>query len=60
MSECKNCHDEYWVCEVHPDMVWGGTSAREDACHCGGAGMPCRICNPCDYDNPPRDPQALK
>ena len=46
---CETCGGEMWVCENHPDKAWG----EGDGC-CGGAGMPCRICNPCDRDNPPK------
>jgi hypothetical protein len=49
-SECAWCDDAGWVCEDHPDRPWGGTSSRIDACHCGGAGVPCKHCN--DGDPP--------
>ena len=39
------CGGARWVCEAHPDKPWDGESDREDACHCGGAGMPCPVCN---------------
>ena len=48
---CKNCNGEGWVCENHTDKPWGDG----DAC-CGGAGSPCKFCNPCDEHNPPRMP----
>jgi hypothetical protein len=44
-SECEVCGGARWVCEDHPDKPWDGASDREDACHCGGAGMPCSVCN---------------
>jgi hypothetical protein len=43
---CNICDDKGWVCENHPDKPWDGTSDREDACSCGGAGMPCVQCRP--------------
>lgn len=51
---CANCDSTGWVCENHPDKPWDGNSERFDACKCGGAGMPCAICNPCDATHPPR------
>ncbi len=50
MANCKICDDEGWVCESHPDRPW---NTSERGCECG-PGMPCRICNPCDRNNPPR------
>lgn len=47
-DECKNCKGTGWVCESHPQVAWD-----YDGC-CGGAGMPCVWCNPCDKSNPPR------
>jgi hypothetical protein len=40
MSKCVNCDDCFWVCENHADQPWG----EGDEC-CGGAGMPCPVCN---------------
>jgi len=40
---CDIC-DNNWVCETHPDKPSDITSDRNDACHCGGAAMPCRAC----------------
>ena len=40
---CKNYEDTRWVCEDHPNRPWG--SGRPNACRCGGAGMPCPVCN---------------
>ena len=37
---CLNCEDNRWVCEEHPHRNWNGG----DGC-CGGAGMPCPLCN---------------
>jgi hypothetical protein len=39
--KCTHCHDTGWVCENHADRPWEGPHA----CTCGGAGMPCPICN---------------
>ncbi len=52
--KCDICDDAGWVCEAHPDTPWAGTSSRGDACDCGGAGMPCDQCNPCDEAHPPQ------
>ena len=41
---CKRCDDGGWVCENHPRLPWDGTSSRDDACHCGGAGAQCPNC----------------
>jgi len=49
-----------WVCEDHPDKAWDGASDRADACHCGGAGLPCLACNPCDHDHPPEMPPGYR
>lgn len=51
MTDCRTCDGEGWVCEDHPDKPWGNGKNC-----CGGAGMPCRICNPSDYSTPPRMP----
>jgi hypothetical protein len=37
---CPFCGGGLWVCENHPHIAWHDG----DGC-CGGAGMPCRICN---------------
>lgn len=47
-APCQRCDDQGWVCEEHPLLPWGGASKREDACNCGGAGMPCKVCHPAD------------
>ncbi len=39
---CLNCEDERWVCEEHPHKAWDPDAP--DRC-CGGAGMPCGLCN---------------
>src|SRR5262252_4756539 len=43
--ECQLCGGARWVCEDHTDKPWGDASDRPDACHCGGAGLPCPACN---------------
>ena len=43
--DCLICHGARWACEAHPALPWGGASDHSDACHCGGAGMPCPVCN---------------
>jgi len=43
LMPCDIC-DNNWVCETHPDKPSDITSDRNDACHCGGAAMPCRAC----------------
>jgi hypothetical protein len=55
---CSVCGGSLWVCEDHIDKPWGEESDREDACHCGGAGVPCPACNPSDQDNPPKMPKG--
>lgn len=49
LTKCSRCDGRRWVCEFHTDQPWGGI----DACMCGGAGMPCPDCNPCDRNHPP-------
>ena len=46
------------MCEDHRDKPWDGASDSKDACHCGGAGLPCLTCNPCDDVTPPRLPDG--
>lgn len=41
---CKKCNDTKLVCENHPDLPWDGVCDEGNACHCGGAGMPCECC----------------
>jgi hypothetical protein len=52
-AKCPVCGDTGWVCEAHPDLLWGFFSDRADACQCGDAGMPCTACNPSDHEHPP-------
>lgn len=55
-AQCCNCHDQGWVCESHPNIPWDDG----DASCCGGAGMPCKVCNDCDEDTAPRMPKGTK
>ena len=55
MMKCTLCGDIGWVCENHPERPWEG----EHACGCGGAGMPCPICN-ATAGEPPRPPAGFK
>lgn len=49
MANCTICNDEGWVCIEHPTQNW------ETCPDCPiKEGIPCKECNPCDYDNPPR------
>ncbi len=43
--ECPICREARWVCEDHPEKPWAGESDHSGACNCGGAGMPCPLCN---------------
>lgn len=54
--ECARCNSSGWVCENHHDVPW----ADGDAGCCDGAGEPCRVCNPCDRENPPRMPPGTR
>jgi len=36
---CPWCHGEGTVCDMHPDLPWGGVDP--DGCDCGAPGMPC-------------------
>jgi hypothetical protein len=47
--------DTFWVCENHPAKPWDGPSA----CGCGGAGMPCPVCNVPSGDERPRPPAGF-
>ena len=49
MRNCENCQDEGWVCEGHHDVPFDGNNKC-----CGGAGIPCKLCNESDQYNPPR------
>jgi hypothetical protein len=42
VTPCVRCDDTGWVCEAHPDRPWSGPRA----CECGGAALPCDVCNP--------------
>ena len=59
MPICTNCNDEGWVCENHPTVPWqcgNATCCSDDGNEWGcGAGAPCKSCNPCDENKPPRD-----
>ena len=59
-TECRVCGGTGWVCEDHETKPWGDVSTSDDACHCGGAGAPCPVCNPSDRDNPPKMPDGYK
>lgn len=60
MEKCTNCNDMGWVCENHTDKPWSGCTPP-DMVSCGcGAGQPCHVCNPSDYDNPPKDPPGWR
>jgi hypothetical protein len=41
-TPCPACGDTGWVCEDHADRPWND---HPNACRCGGAGMPCLVCN---------------
>ena len=43
MVECEHCNDELWVCEAHDTEAMG--HALPSGERCGGAGMPCPVCN---------------
>jgi hypothetical protein len=53
MEKCKNCDDGGWVCENHPDKPW-----RDGEGCCGGAGMPCPVCNDAKPPQFPRMPEG--
>jgi len=53
---CLLCEDCGWVCEAHPELPWEGGHA----CTCGGAGMPCPVCNPVQEGSEPRMPAGFK
>jgi hypothetical protein len=57
---CSVCKGACWVCEDHPDKTWGGAIDREDACYCGGAGMPCPACNESDREHKPKMPTGYR
>jgi hypothetical protein len=37
-----------------------GASDAPEACHCGGAGVPCPACNLSDRDHPPEMPEGYQ
>jgi hypothetical protein len=53
---CPACGDTGWVCEAHADRPWGD---HPKACNCGGAGMPCELCNLPSLGERPRMPQGF-
>jgi hypothetical protein len=55
--KCLNCQDQRWVCENHPHVSWNPDNGGADCC--GGAGMPCELCNPCTRDEPPAFPPGM-
>ena len=57
IDNCLVCCGVGWVCESHPNKPWDKSLAN--GCECN-AGMPCRECNPCDYENPPKSPPGFK
>ena len=47
MAKCPYCDDSRSVCEAHPTLpMEDRTNPR--ACKCGGAGMPCGLCDTVD------------
>lgn len=58
--ECPICKGARWVCEDHTDKPWDGASGAPEACHCGGAGVPCLACNSCDREHPPEMPEGYR
>jgi hypothetical protein len=58
--EYNECGGTGWVCEDHENKPWAGSSISADACACGGAGIPCLVCNRSDPDNQPRMPDGYK
>ncbi|MBR0855685.1 hypothetical protein [Bradyrhizobium liaoningense] len=53
MKFCARCDNARWICENHPERPWLG----ERACDCGGAGVPCPICNRTDVEDPDDIPE---
>jgi hypothetical protein len=56
MKWCARCDSSRWVCERHPDRPFSGSRA----CTCGGAGIPCPVCNPADEYNEPAPPEDFQ
>jgi hypothetical protein len=56
--ECSKCHGINWICEMHPDKLWGGAASSEqlrrltNLCLCPGPGKPCDECGG-DFENRP-------
>jgi len=57
MKVCLVCDNTRWVCEEHPDRPW---EVSPRACGCGGAGMPCPMCNRADADTIPALPDGFE
>ena len=55
MTWCARCDNSRWVCESHPDRPFLGALA----CTCGGAGIPCPVCNPSDEFTEPARPDGF-
>jgi hypothetical protein len=55
---CKACDNTGWVCETHADRP-GECSVSPRSCKCGGACMPCLICNQPDEGERPRAPPGF-
>ena len=49
------CDSSRWLCESHPDRPFSGSRA----CTCGGAGIPCPVCNPADEFTEPAPPGGI-
>jgi hypothetical protein len=55
---CEVCDNTGWVCENHADRPSDcGDSKR--GCTCGGAGMPCLVCNQPEPGERPRMPMGF-
>jgi hypothetical protein len=53
---CDNCSGIAWVCEYHLRKPWLGSSA----CGCGGAGLPCPVCQDNEPHIHPQWPQLTE
>jgi hypothetical protein len=58
--DCEYCDGSGWVCEAHPELPCGSCSDSPRGCKCGGAGMPCRLCNIENDDGTPDLPTGFK
>jgi hypothetical protein len=56
MRWCARCESSRWICESHPDRPFSGSRA----CSCGGAGIPCPMCNPADEFTEPSPPEGFQ